>query len=68
MWILVLPSRSGIPASIVAGIVSLLLYLGLAVVQSGELAAWVTDAFLAFTASIPVLLAWMAGSQFDGGQ
>ena len=68
LWMLVRPSRIAIPTSIVAGIVGLLLYLGLAVVQSGELAAWVTDAFLAVAASIPVLLAWMARSQFDGGQ
>ena len=68
LWMLVRPSRIAIPTSIVAGIVGLLLYLGLAVVQSGELAAWVTDAFLAVATSIPVLLAWMAQSQFDGGQ
>jgi hypothetical protein len=67
-WVLVLPSRIAIPTSIVAGILWLLLYLGLAVLQSEELAAWVTDAFLAFAASIPALLAWMARSQFDGGQ
>jgi hypothetical protein len=67
-WMLVRRSRVAIPTSIVAGIVWLLLYLGLAVVQSGELAAWVTDAFLAFAASIPALLPWMARSQFDGGQ
>jgi hypothetical protein len=62
-WILVLPSRIAIPTSIAVGIVWLLLYLGLAVVQSEELAAWATDAFLAFAASIPALLAWMAGRQ-----
>jgi hypothetical protein len=66
-WILVLPSRIGIPTSIIAGIVWLLLYLGLAVVQSGELAAWATDAFLAFAACVPALLASMARSQFDRG-
>jgi len=62
-WMLALPSPIAIPASIVVGIVWLLLYLGLAVVQSEELAAWATDAFLAFAASIPALLAWMAGRQ-----
>jgi hypothetical protein len=67
-WMLALPSRIAIPASIVAGVVWLLLYLGLAVLQSGELAAWVTDAFLAFAASSPALLAWTARSQFDRGQ
>jgi hypothetical protein len=68
LWMLVRPSRIAIPTSIIAGIAWLVLYLGLAVVQSGELAACATDAFLAFAASIPVLLAWMARSQFDGGQ
>jgi hypothetical protein len=67
-WMLALPSRVAIPTSIVAGIVLLLLYLGLAVLQSDELAAWVTDAFLAFAASSPALLAWTARSQFDHGQ
>jgi hypothetical protein len=50
------------------GILWLLLYLGLAVVQSDELAAWVPDAFLAFAASIPALLAWLARSQVDRGR
>jgi hypothetical protein len=68
LWMLVRPSRPAIATSIVAGIVWLLLYLGLVVVQSGELAAWVTDAFLAFAGCIPALLAWMARSQFGGGQ
>jgi hypothetical protein len=67
-WMLARPSRIAIPTSIVAGVVWLVLYLGLAVLQSGELAAWVTDAFLAVTACSPVLTAWMARAQFDGGQ
>jgi len=57
-WILIVRGRIGIVSSIVAGIVWLALYLGLAVVQSGELAAWVTDAFLALAATVPALLAW----------
>jgi hypothetical protein len=67
LWILARPSRIAIPASTFAGVVWLLLYLGLAVLQSDELAAWVTDAFLALVATIPVLLAWPARSQFDRG-
>jgi hypothetical protein len=68
LWIVAVPSRIAIPASIVAGVVWLVLYLGLAVLQSEELAAWVTDAFLAVAASSPALLAWTARSQFDHGQ
>jgi hypothetical protein len=68
LWILAVPSRIAIPASIVAGVVWLVLYVGLAVLQSDELAAWVTDAFLAVAATSPALLAWTAGSQFDRGQ
>jgi hypothetical protein len=68
LWILAVPSRIAIPASIVAGVVWLVLYVGLAVLQSDELAAWVTDAFLAVAATSPALLAWTARSQFDRGQ
>jgi hypothetical protein len=67
-WMLALPSPVAIPTSIAACIVWLGLYLGLAVLQSGELAAWVTDAFLAFAASSCALLAWTARSQFERGQ
>lgn len=68
LWMVAIPSRIAVPTSIVAGVVSLLLYLGLAALQSDEPAAWVTDAFLALAASAPALLAWTAGSQFDRGQ
>jgi hypothetical protein len=64
-WMVALPSRMVIPTSIVAGVAWLVLYLGLAVVQSGELAAWVTDAFLALAASSPLVLAWKARSAFN---
>ena len=67
-WMVVLPSRLAIPTSIVAGVAWLVLYFGLAVVQSGEPAAWVTDAFLGLAASIPVILAWKARSQFNRGE
>jgi hypothetical protein len=67
-WMLALPSRFAIPTSIVAGVIWLLVYLGLAVLQSDELAAWVTDAFLALAASSPAILAWTARSHFDRGQ
>jgi hypothetical protein len=61
-WMVALPSRVAIPTSVVAGGVWLLLYLGLAVLQSNEVAAWVTDAFLALVAISSVLLAWRARS------
>jgi hypothetical protein len=67
-WMLARPSGIAIPTSIVAGVVWLVLYLGLAVLQSDELAAWVTDAFLALAACSPVLIAWTAREQFDAGQ
>jgi len=62
-WMLARPSRVAIPASIIAGIVWLLLYAGLAVVQSDEMAAWVTDAFLAVAGGGVALLAWTARAQ-----
>jgi uncharacterized membrane protein YhhN len=64
-WMLARPSRVAIPASIIAGIVWLLLYTGLAVVQSAEMAAWVTDAFLALAGGGVALLAWTARAQKD---
>jgi hypothetical protein len=67
-WMLALPSRIAVPTSIVAGVIWLLLYLGLAVLQSEELAAWVTDAFLALAPSGPALLAWTARSHIDRDQ
>lgn len=67
-WMIALPRRVAVPASVVAGAVWLLLYLGLAVVQSDEVAAWVTDAFLAVVAISPVLLARSIQSQFDHGR
>jgi hypothetical protein len=59
------PSRVAIPASIIAGIAWLVLYAGLAVLQSDELAAWVTDAFLAVAGSGVGLVAWTAETQLD---
>ena len=67
-WILIVPGRIGIVTSTIAGLVWLMLYLGLTAVQSDELAAWVTDAFLAIAATVPALLAWTARPQFAGGR
>lgn len=60
------PNRAAITASIVAGIAWLALYVGLAVIQADELAAWTTDAFLAVAGVGIAILAWTARSQFDG--
>ena len=62
-WMLARPSRDAIPGSIVAGIAWLLLYAGLAVVQSDEMAAWGIDAFLALSGCGVALLAWTARAQ-----
>ena len=65
LWILARPSRVAIPASIFAGIAWPVLYAGLAVLQSDELAAWVTDAFLGVAGGGVGLLAWTAGAELD---
>ena len=57
--------RLAIPTSIVAGIAWLALYVGLAVVQSDEMAAWTTDAFLAAAGGGIALLAWTTRSQLE---
>ena len=65
LWIFARPSRVVIPTSIIAGIAWLVVYAGLAVLQSDELAAWVTDAFLAVAGAGVGFLAWTAGAQLD---
>lgn len=65
LWMLARPNRVAIPASIIAGIAWLVLYAGLAVLQSDELAAWVTDAALAVAGSGVGFVAWTAGAQLD---
>ncbi len=65
IWMVARPSPVAIPASIIAGIVSLLLYGGLTVLQSDEIAAWVTDAFIAVSSGGVALLAWTAGADLE---
>lgn len=65
VWMLARPSRVAIPASTIAGIAWLVIYAGLAVLQSDEMAAWVTDAFLAVAGGGVGVLAWTAGAQLD---
>ncbi len=65
LWMLARPSGVALPASIIAGIVWLVLYAALAVLQSDEIAAWVTDAFLAVAGGGVGLTAWTAGAQRD---
>lgn len=65
VWMLARPSRVAIPASTITGIAWVVLYAGLAVLQSDEMAAWVTDAFLALAGGGVGLLAWTAGAQVD---
>lgn len=59
-WMIVGPSGRWVGASIVAGVPWLVGYLGLAVIQADELAAWVTDTFLASVAGAVAVLAWRA--------
>jgi hypothetical protein len=63
VWMLARPIPGAIPASIIAGVAWLVLYAGLAVLQSDEMAAWVTDAFLAVAGGGVGLMAWSAGAQ-----
>jgi hypothetical protein len=59
------PSGVALPASIIAGIAWLVLYVGLAVLQSDEMAAWVTDVFLAIAGGGVGVMAWTAGGRLD---
>lgn len=65
LWMLARPNGVAIPASITAGIAWLVLYAGLAVLQSDELAALVTDVFLAVAGSGVGLVASTAGARLD---
>jgi hypothetical protein len=58
VWLLVRPSSVAIAASIVLGVVWLVTYTALAVIQSGSLAALVTDAFLAAAGAAAAGLSW----------
>lgn len=64
-WMLASPGRVAVPASIIAGITWFVLYAALAVLQSDEMAAWVTDAFLAVAGGGVGLMAWSAGTRLD---
>jgi hypothetical protein len=63
VWLVRRPSATAILASTLAGVSWVALYATLAVVQSGEVAAWVTDAFLAGTGAVGALLAFRARTQ-----
>lgn len=57
-WMVLRPSTAAVGASLGVGIVWLAVYAGLAVLQSGEIAAWVTDAFLAVVGGVVGFVAW----------
>jgi len=57
-WMVLRPSTAAIGASLGVGIVWLAVYAGLAVLQSDEIAAWVTDAFLAVVGGVVGFVAW----------
>lgn len=58
VWMVLRPSTAAVGASLGAGIVWLAVYAGLAVLQSDEIAAWVTDAFLAVVGGVVGFVAW----------
>jgi hypothetical protein len=62
LWLVARPSRSAILASTIAGIGWVVLYLGLAIVQSSEFEAWVTDLALAIFGAGVAILAYLARS------
>lgn len=57
-WMVLRPSIAAVGASLGVGIVWLAVYAGLAVLQSSEIAAWVTDAFLAVVGGVVGFVAW----------
>ncbi len=57
-WMVLSPSTAAVGASLGVGIVWLAVYAGLAVLQSDEIAAWVTDAFLAVVGGVVGFVAW----------
>ncbi len=57
-WMVLRPSTAAVGASLGVGIVWLAVYAGLAVLQSDEIAAWVTDAFLAVVGGVVGFVAW----------
>lgn len=57
-WMVLRPSTAAVGASLGVGIVWLAVYAGLAVLQSNEIAAWVTDAFLAVVGGVVGFVAW----------
>ncbi len=59
VWMVLRPSTAAVGgASLGVGIVWLAVYAGLAVLQSDEIAAWVTDAFLAVAGGFVGFVAW----------
>ncbi len=62
IWMVLRASTAAVGASLAVGVVWLAVYAGLAVLQSDEVAAWVTDAFLAVTGVGVGLVAWTTGT------
>jgi len=58
VWMVLRPSTAAVGASLGVGIVWLAVYAGHAVLQSDEIAAWVTDAFLAVAGGVVGFVAW----------
>ena len=60
LWMVARPSTTVAPLSYIVGLGWLALYAALTVQQSGELAAWTTDAFLALVGLGATLAAYRA--------
>jgi hypothetical protein len=60
LWMVARPSATAVPLSYVVGLGWLALYAALTVQQSGELAAWTTDVFLALVGLGGTLAAYRA--------
>ncbi len=58
LWLLVRPMGPAVWISVVGGVVWFIVYAWLVNVQSSELAAWVTDAFLALVGAVLAIASW----------
>jgi hypothetical protein len=63
LWLLVRPVGPAVRLSVAGGLVWLVVYAWLVLVQAGEVEAWVTDAFLAFLGAVLSVGSWTARGQ-----
>jgi hypothetical protein len=63
LWLLVRPVEPAVRLSIAGGLVWLVVYAWLVLVQAGEVEAWVTDAFLGLLGAMLAVGSWTARGQ-----